>query len=181
MCKTYISSNRIYLRPFTESDTADVYSYRSLESVAKYQYWNPFTREDTVAFIRENTNSSLEARNTWIGLAIVDRSNDKLIGDCALRINEADAEIGCNISPLYQQKSYAKEAISLLCTFVFENTAVVEVFAVTDADNLASVSLLKAIGMHKDNKFEEKMICKGVLSIEHKYVIKRSEWVARQV
>lgn len=172
-----ISSKRVYLRPFNNDDVDAIYSYRSLESIAKYQYWEPYTKNDAVTFIEKNAGTSLEDRNVWIGLAIIGIDNGDLIGDCALRVGELDVEIGCNISPKYQQNGYAKEVISLLCSYIFANTTIGEIFAITDSQNIASVNLLTSIGFVKVEGFEEKLMCKGVLSTEHKYAIKREDWV----
>lgn len=177
MVKNTLSSDRIFLRSFQETDADAIFAYRSLEDIAKYQYWEPYNYEDTLNFIKNNLNSDLSNKETWVGLAIIDKSYQKLIGDCAIRINKNDAEIGCNISPEYQKFRYAKEALSLLIDYCFKNNAIDEIFGITDSGNTASIRLMQSMQMVKSDEFEEQIVCKGCISIEHKYFIKRSRYI----
>lgn len=169
-----LSSERILLRSIKESDAEAIFAYRSLKEVAKYQYWEPFTKEQTTTFVNNNKDSSLEKREEWIGLVIIHKKDCKLIGDCSLRIGAQSAEIGCNISPEYQNKGFAKEVLNILFEYTFKHTPIEEVFGITDSENKASIQLMESLGMSKSADFEERLICKGVLSIEHKYAIKKS-------
>ncbi len=47
----YISSDRILLRTIKESDVGAILSYRSLDEVARYQYWEPFTEDMALTFV----------------------------------------------------------------------------------------------------------------------------------
>lgn len=177
---THFSSERLLLRPFAESDTDSIHSYRSLECVAKYQYWHPFSKEEVVELIRKNMQQPVGIRGVWSGLAITCKDSSMLIGDCAFKLNDVNAEVGCNISPVYQQKGYAREALAILCTYIFKDiSGVSEIYAITDAENIASAKLLESIGMTKTRDHEEVVLCKGRLSVEHKYSIFRTAWLAR--
>ncbi|PXV68076.1 RimJ/RimL family protein N-acetyltransferase [Dysgonomonas alginatilytica] len=171
-----ISSQRILLRSIHETDLEAIYSYRSLEEVARYQYWEPFTKEQTADFIDKNKDSDLDKEGEWIGLAVINKQDNKLIGDCAVCVAECKAEIGFNISPDYQHKGFAKEVLNLLCDYYFNISGINEVFGITDSENTASIRLMESIGMVKSSDFEERLICKGVWSIEYKYVITKSDW-----
>lgn len=169
----YLYSDRISIRPIYQTDTDSIYAYRSLEEVARYQYWAPFSKEQTTKFVNQNKKENLNTRGKWIGLAIIYRDNGLLIGDCAIRINDDTAEIGCNISPEYQHKGLAKETIRLLIDYCFRKAEVKEVFGITDRENKASVQLMESLGMVKDSGFQEEIMCKGLLSVEHRYSIKK--------
>lgn len=166
-----LASERLYLRFFKPEDVIAVYDYRSLEEVARYQYWEPYTKEQAVAFVEQCINSEPDKKDEWIGLAIVDSINEKLIGDCALRISGQSAEIGCNISPEYQKQGFAKEALLLLVNYCIKLRDIREVFGITDSQNIASIRLMESIGMAKEPDFEESVICKGILSVEYKYCL----------
>lgn len=168
-----LSSERLILRPLTKQDASAVYAYRSLPEIAKYQYWQAFTLPQAVKFVNDNANTPLNKRGGWIGLAVILKENNNFIGDCALKIEGSDAEIGFNISPQYQKQGFAKEVIKMLAEYSFNTANAKKVIAVTDTQNTACVNLLKSAGFTKDLTFEEKLICKGVLSIEHKYFINR--------
>lgn len=171
MQKNTLSSQRITLRPFTSSDIEAVFSYRSLEQVAKYQYWHPYSKEDAASFIKNNAGATLSLRDKWIGLLIVSKENNFTIGDCALKIKGSTAEVGFNISPKYQRQGFGKEALKLLINYAFNTAKVRQVFAITDSQNTASIKLLEDAAMQKDPSFKNQIMCKGLPSTEYKYIL----------
>lgn len=171
MSRIIFNSDRILIRDIQVSDTDAVFSYRSLESIARFQYWEPYTREQTLEFIDKCKNPDLSKRGEWIGLAVIYKKNNELIGDCAIRIETESAEIGCNISPKYQKMEFATEALRALIHYSFDKIGVAEVYGITDSKNEVSVKLMESVGMTRLAEFEEKLICKGVECIEHKYSI----------
>jgi len=168
-----LETGRLYLRPFEEKDAETIYSYRSLEEVARFQYWEPYTSEQAASFVKQYAVFDFGKREEWIGLAIINKSDKKLIGDCALKINANSAEIGCNISPSFQKQGFAREILSRLLDYCLTLEGIREVYGITDAENIASIRLMKSIGMTRESEFEERAMCKGILSVEHKYNIKR--------
>lgn len=172
-----LESERIILRSIRENDVDAIFSYRSLDTVARYQYWEPYTIERAKEFVDQCKNTYLSQRGEWIGLAIIHKDSNKLIGDCALKIEGDSAEVGCNISPEFQGQGFAKEVLSTIIEYCFSNIdEVKEVFGITDSLNIASIRLMQSVGMIKVPDFEERIICKGLESIEHKYIIYRKEW-----
>lgn len=169
-------SDRIILRAISEMDTDAIYSYRSLPQVAKYQYWEPYTKSEVEEFVKEYLNQELNKVNEWTGLAIITKDEGVLIGDCALKVEKTKIEIGCNISPAYQRKGLGKETINILLEYAFNHLSVDEVLGITDSRNENSVRLLKSVGMVKDEGFENRIICKNEECIEHKYVINRDRY-----
>ncbi len=166
------NSDRILIRDIQEFDADAIFSYRSLESVARFQYWEPYTRGQTLEFINRCKNPDLSKNGEWIGMAIISKEHNQLIGDCALKVGEESAEIGCNISPLYQGKRFATEVLKALISYCFNRIDIKEVYGITDSENKASVRLMKSVGMSQLTEFEGKFICKGVECIEHKYFIR---------
>ena len=168
------NSDRIQIRDIRESDTDVIFSYRSLESVARYQYWEPYTRKQTLEFIDRCKNPNLSKKGEWIGMAIIAKELNLLIGDCSLKVGDGSAEIGCNISPLYQGKGFATEVLKMLISYCFNSIGIREVYGITDSENKASIRLMKSVGMIRLSEFEEKLICKGLECIEYKYSIRNN-------
>lgn len=166
---------RISLRTFKESDADAVYSYRSLKEVARFQYWEPFTRELSEAFVSQYLHADINRKGEWIGLAIVNTAEDEIIGDCAMRIDDNRAEVGCNITPACQHRGYAREALSLLLEHCFITMGVGEVVGITDSENIASISLMQSLGMMK-RPSEERVFCKGSWCTEYTYGITRTDY-----
>lgn len=169
-------SQRIYLRDIKPSDTDAIFSYRSLNDVAKYQYWKPYTREDALKFVEQCKDPDLNLRNEWIGLAVILKNTDRLIGDCSIKMNDKNAEVGCNIAPEYQHQGYAKEVLNLLLEICFNDSAIQEVSGIVDSENMTSIRLMESVGMSKLPDYEERIICKGEWCVEHKYVISASDY-----
>lgn len=163
----HILSERIIIREMQDADIDMIYSYRSLPEIARYQYWEPFTKEQTVDFVSKYKNPQIGKQEEWIGLAI--EKDGDLIGDCAFKISNGIMEIGCNISPEYQGMGLAKEALSTLINYCFENQDVNQIIGITDSQNSASIKLMESMGMRKDPDFENRIICKGEECIEYKY------------
>ncbi|NDV68316.1 GNAT family N-acetyltransferase [Dysgonomonas sp. 25] len=170
-----LSSDRVTLRSISETDVDAIFAYRSLESIARYQYWEPYTKDQAKEFVDRNKDAGLEKRGEWIGLAIIHRADKKLIGDCALKIEDTRAEIGCNISPDYQKQGLAKEVLRLLSDYCFNNTDVRIIEGITDSENKASIRLMESVGMAKVSDFEEKLICKGKPCVEYKYSLEKTK------
>ena len=170
------NSDRILIRDIQEYDFDAIFSYRSLESVARFQYWEPYTREQTLEFIDRCKNPDLSKKGEWIGMAIISKELNLLIGDCSLKVGEESAEIGCNISPVYQGKGFATEVLKILISYCFNSVGIKEVYGITDSENKASIRLMKSVGMIRLSEFEEKLICKGAECIEHKYSIRNNSY-----
>ena len=174
-----MESERILLRPFNKADTESILAYRSLPEVARYQYWKPFTKEQTLIFVIQHSDADLNKKGEWLALAIISKKENELIGDCALKISTKTAEIGCNIAPVHQHQGFAKETLELLFDYCFKNTDTDEIYGITDSENTASIKLMKSLNMLKITDFEEKTMCKGRLCTEHKYVIRKTDWYSK--
>lgn len=171
MNKKRIDSEKILLRVIEYDDWEDILLYRSLPCVARYQYWEPYTKADALNFVNQCCNTDLDVKDQWIGLTIVQKENGCIIGDCALKIRIDTAEIGCNISPNYQKRGLAQIVIQMLINYCIQCKNINKIFGITDSQNIASIRLMESVGMIKDPLFEEKGKCKGYPYIEHKYVI----------
>jgi RimJ/RimL family protein N-acetyltransferase len=160
-----IESKTVLLRRITDDDVDGIIFYRSIKEIAKYQYWEPFTREQTLDFINKYKIFRLNNQDEWNGLIIENVDNNEIIGDCAAKIQGCKLSIGCNISPQYQKQGFAKEALTLLINYYLRNWDINEVYGITDSRNIASIKLMQSLGMKK-TRYEEKVECKGDLCMK---------------
>ncbi len=172
-----MESGRIFLRSIHEADADAIFAYRSLPEVAKYQYWEPFTKEEIWLFVKEYSIPKFDVHLKWNALAVILKEGHQLIGDCSLKLVDNQVEIGCIIAPKYQHQGFANEALGLLIDYCFANMDIDEVYGITDSENRASIRLMESLHMVKSPDFEEKVVCKGLLSVEYKYAIKKSDSV----
>ena len=173
-----LQSKRLILRRFDDADLELLLSYRSDPKIAKYQLWEPFSKEDAVRFINEQKKTLFQP-GQWFGIAIENKEKRLLIGDCAIKIIEKDheqAEIGFNLSPEYQGNGFATEAVTCLVDFSFDKLGLQRISAITDCENKASIALLERIGMNREQHLLKSIWFKGHWGDEYIYGIHKNEW-----
>ncbi len=174
-----LMTDRIILRPFTQNDLEEFYKYRSDKEIARYQLWEPFSRQEAEEFLNEYKSLEYISPGKWNGLALGLKGSSELIGDCAFKIldNEfTQAEIGFNLSPQYQKRGLATEAVKRLVDYLFKELKLHRISAITDARNNAAASLLKRIGMRKEGYFIQNIWVKGKWGDEFLFAILKDEW-----
>lgn len=117
-----IETNRLQIRNLAIPDLADFHFYRSNPKVTKYQGFDVMTEEQARSFIEDNATKQFGQAGEWVQYAIAEKTAGKLIGDCAIKLDQYDirlGEIGITISPHEQKKGYAKEALIGILNFLF--------------------------------------------------------------
>jgi RimJ/RimL family protein N-acetyltransferase len=178
-----LSSERLILRRFTDSDLAPFLAYRNDPAISKYQSWDVFSREEALRFIKEQKSLEPCLPGRWFQFAIELKQTRALIGDCALKVDAQDerqAEIGFTLARAYQGKGYASEAVSRLLDFLFQDRGLHRVVAITDCENQSSVALLERTGMRREGHFIQNIWFKGKWADEYSYAILRTEWLAKR-
>jgi RimJ/RimL family protein N-acetyltransferase len=179
--KLEFTTDRLILRSLEETDLEDFLEYRSDPEIARYQSFEPFNREEAAAYIACMKDRQFGGLDQWVQLAIVLKSNSKLIGDCGVGLSEQDgltAEIGCSISRAYQGNGYAAEALSAVMKFLFETAEVSRVIAVTDVLNGPSIKMIEALGFKDEDRVTKDVIFKGSPGKEFHYVFAKERWGA---
>lgn len=174
-----LSTQRLTIRPLTMSDLDDFHAYRCDPEVSKYQGFETMNREEAETFIASNINRSLGVPGQWVQYAIALKSAGKVIGDCALRLKAPDpriAEIGITIAPEEQQKGFASEVLRGLLAFLFDQQNIHRVVETVDADNQASIQLLKSLGFRLEGHFIENIFFKGKWGSEMQFAMLKREW-----
>lgn len=174
-----IETSRLNIRQLGISDLNDFHIYRSNPEVTKYQGFDVMTIETAETFIKDNSTKEFGKAGEWVQYAIENKETGKLIGDCAIKLDRYDiriAEIGITISHLEQKKGFTKEALLGILSFLFDSKEVHRVVEIVDAENLASLSLLKSIGFRKEGHFIENIFFKGKWGSEFQYAMLKREW-----
>ncbi|MGB7539708.1 MAG: GNAT family N-acetyltransferase, partial [Anaerolineales bacterium] len=117
-----LSTRRLNLRPLQAEDAETMFRYRSRPDVSRYQVWRPADISEVRAFIEKQSGIAPGARGTWYSLAMTLRENGMMIGDVGLHfpeIESAQMEIGITLSPAFQRRGLAAEALEEVCRFVF--------------------------------------------------------------
>lgn len=137
------------------------------------------TIEQAEEFIKGQLEKEFGKAGEWVQYGIEDQATAKLIGDCAIKLDQYDtriAEIGITISHLEQKKGYAKEVLSGILAFLFDTKEIHRVVGIVDAENIASINLLKSIGFKQEGHFIENIFFKGKWGSEFQYAMLKREW-----
>lgn len=179
MEKLVIESERLLIRNLKNSDLDNFHSYRSNPEVTKYQGFDVMNMAAAEAFIAGQIDKMFGEPGAWVQYAIENKETAQLIGDCAIKLDAYDprmAEIGMTIAPQHQQKGYAKEAMSAILNFLFKVKGLHRVVETVDAENIASINLLKSLNFRQEGHFIENIFFKGKWGSEFQYAMLKREW-----
>jgi RimJ/RimL family protein N-acetyltransferase len=181
---TELVSDRIALRRFVPADLTVFVRYRSDPEVARYQTWDaPYPRSSGERFISEQAEQHPDTAAEWFQYAMVLRSTNELIGDCASGTDANDpriAEIGFTVRPEFQGHGYATEGAGALIGYLFGERGKHRLTARCDARNDASVRVLERLGMRREGHLRESTWVKGEWTDDLLYAMLDYEWAARR-
>ena len=178
-----IQTKRLNIRHLKLSDLSDFHIYRSNPEVTKYQGFDVMTIEQAQDFIKDNSTKSFGKAGEWVQYGVENLETKQLIGDCAIKLDLHDtriAEIGITISHLEQRNGFAKEVLLAILTFLFDTNQIHRVVEIVDAENIASINLLKSIGFRQEGYFIENVFFKGKWGSEFQYAMLKREWDNRK-
>jgi len=179
-----VRTARLLLRPLDRvTDVDAVHAYQSLPEVCRYIPFAPRSREEVAERLSdpERTRSAFTDAGQAIDLAIVRRSDQRLIGDLMVMWNSAvhrAGEIGYVIHPDFQGNGYATEAAAAGLAIAFDVLDLHRVIGRIDARNPASAAVLRGIGMRHEATLVENEWFKHEWSTEMSFAILAAEWRA---
>jgi RimJ/RimL family protein N-acetyltransferase len=180
---TLLTSDRIALRRFGPGDLDCFVRYRSDPTVARYQSWDaPYPRSAGERLIAGMAERHPDIPGQWFQYAMVLRSTNEFIGDCASGTDADDprlAEIGFTVRPEHQGHGYATEGARTLLGYLFGARGKHRVTARCDARNAASARVLERLGMRREGHLRESSWAHGEWTDDLLYAMLDYEWAAR--
>ena len=170
-------TERLILRPFTPADVEAVHGYQSLEVVARYQMWEPRTRDQVTTELAKWISQSPD--DPSMSYAVTLKETGALIGDVSLMHRDKEArqgEIGYSFNPEFAGHGYATEAAAALLQLGFGELKLHRIFGRCDARNEPSWRVMERIGMRREAHFREHAIFKGDWDEEFYCAMLSSEW-----
>jgi [ribosomal protein S5]-alanine N-acetyltransferase len=153
-----IETPRLILREFREDDWPAVLDYWNDPGSQRYNPDLPdrerFVRDLVAMFVASQAE---EPRRRW-QLALVNKQDGRLIGNCGIRVNNPDlgeANIGYELNPRDWGNGYATEAATAIVRFGFEELKLHRIWAECVADNTGSARVLEKLGMRREAHFRE--------------------------
>ena len=171
--KHFFVSQRLIARRFTPLDLDVFVAMRADPEVARFQNWENFTEDDGRAFLEWNAQRN-PGEQGWFQFALERAEDRRFIGDCGLKISEADnrlAQIGYTLAPQYWSHGYAQEAVRALIDYAFSNFPIHRITASVDPRNVASVRVLEKSGFAKEAHFRQSEWFKGAWADDAIYAV----------
>lgn len=179
-----LETERLWLRPFVESDLDAMLAMYGREDVNRYLDWRPRSAEEVRAQLaRIAPFTEFDGGHDAIRLAALLQATGELIGDVSLwRPSEGRdlAEIGFVFHPDHHGHGYATEAMRELLRIGFERGGVHRIYGQCDARNRASAALMERLGMRQEAHLRENLFIKGEWTDELDFAILDREWRAAQ-
>ncbi|WP_009964945.1 GNAT family N-acetyltransferase [Verrucomicrobium spinosum] len=177
----HLTSARLLLRPLHPGDAEALCAYRSLPEVARYQSWESFGPDDAARLIEAQRTAQPDVPGTWFQLAFVETATGRVIGDCGLHCLQEDGrqmEMGITLSPQYQGRGYATEAVECVLHYLFGTLHKHRVLASTDALNHRAAALFRRLGFRQEAHLVESLWFKGQWGSEYLFALLKREWEA---
>ena len=155
-----IETERLRLRPFLETDAADVYEYLKAPAVNCFASMQLRSLDEAQAEVQKRLGE------TEYYFAIVLKDGGKVIGEIFAYPETGEPHADANaardtFSPCwmlhedYQGKGYAFEAAHAFFGYLFSQKGARRIYAYTEDDNLASQRLCEKLGMRREGVFLE--------------------------
>lgn len=179
-----LTSPRITLRDFRESDADAFFAMFSDDRVTEFYDCNTFTnveqaQELVAANMRRNAAQD-GAGLRWV-ICLAD-SPERAIGSCgvhAINKNFHSMEIGYDLHPMVWGYEYAFEAVSTMLGFCFSSHIPIHVnrvSATTDLDSHKSIALLRRLGFSEEGVLRQYGYWKNRFNDVRLFSLLREDW-----
>jgi [ribosomal protein S5]-alanine N-acetyltransferase len=142
-----ISTQRLIIRPFLETDYQDLYEYLSRKETYRFERGEPISLEKAQEFAHDWSKGT----NFW---AATLKTSLKLIGHISL-FPERPAvfrtwQIGYIFNPDFHNLGYASEATLAVIKYTFSELGAHRIVACCSPDNIPSWKVMEKCGMKKE-------------------------------
>ena len=174
-----LTTERLLLRDFVESDRESVLAYQQDPLYLRYYEWTSRTAEDVRQFIQVFLDQQKQDPRIKFQFAVTLKPTGRLIGNCGVRRDSPDAyegDIGYEFDPRFWGKGYATEAARAVLGFGFSQMGLHRISAWCIADNTGSARVLEKLGMRQEGRLREHDYFKGRWWDILLYAILYDEW-----
>ncbi|MGM0554983.1 MAG: GNAT family N-acetyltransferase [Myxococcota bacterium] len=147
------TTRRLTLRPPTPEDAQSVFEqWASDPEVTRFLLWPTHQEvEDTRAFLRgcQQAWAERDGRFPWVLTRIDDPTP---VGMLELNVDGHAVSVGYVISPQFQGRGYATEALVHVIEVALGKRSIWRVWATTDVENVASARVMEKAGMQREGR-----------------------------
>jgi Acetyltransferases, including N-acetylases of ribosomal proteins len=174
-----LTTERLILREFVEEDWKAVLEYQSDPLYLRYYAWTGRTQAEVQEFVGWFLASQQECPRAKLQLAVTLREDNRLIGNCGVRINDVvlrEGNIGYELDPRYWGNGFATEAAREIVRFGFEDLGLHRIWSWCVADNIGSARVLEKIGFRQEGCLREKEFYKDRWWDQRVFALLDHEW-----
>lgn len=172
-------TTRLRIDALRNDDADALFAYRADPAVARFQGWCPGNVAEARNFIDAQGRVAADHPDGWMQRAIRRRDDGLLIGDLGVYLPDDthDAvEFGISLAPAHQGQGHAREAGAALFAHVFGTLARHRIRASVDPRNLASMALLRALGMRQEAHHRQSLWLRDEWVDDVIFAMLASEW-----
>ncbi len=179
-----ISTDRLTIRRWKESDWKDQVEYTTDEGVAQYEFWDNTTwakESKIVEWIRSQNTLEIPTLGIWVEFALELKDQGKVIGDVGIKYlsdENRTAEVGWTLNPRFQKEGFATEAATAFITACCESLKLHRITSRCDARNRDSYRLMERLGFRREAHHVKACFVKDKWCDEFVYAILNTEWHA---
>lgn len=143
-----LTTERLVLRNFCKNDLDELFDYRNDARSNQFQRGQLRARDDLEALIARRANDALDGVHSG-QFAIALRSDDTLIGEITVLIDENAVSLGYTLSYKHHRNGYATEILAALIARLRALNPKCAFTAQIEPKNVASIALVEKLGFHK--------------------------------
>ena len=147
-----LQTSRLLIRRFCASDVETLFEYRNDSRCSRYQRYGDTSKACLERFVRDYSDCDFLSTQVEQHYAIVCIENGCMIGDLSVFYTEKDNcfTLGITIAPAFQRKGYAYELLSGVVTQIRQRYPSVEIVALIEKGNDASISSFQKLGFAEE-------------------------------
>jgi aminoglycoside 6'-N-acetyltransferase len=152
-----IVTERLMLRRSRADDAETISAYRSDPDVHRYQGWDRTDPDGIREEIERMGDRPPGDPAGWVQLSVEERATGALVGDVGLSPAEGEPgviKLGYTISPAFQGRGYATEAVAALVTYAFESLQADVVRVYANEANVPSIRVAQKAGLRLIERIE---------------------------
>jgi [ribosomal protein S5]-alanine N-acetyltransferase len=158
-----LETPRLRLRPYRAEDVGAMFALYSDPRVMRYWSFPPWTELDQARAYLDRALAGMDSGEIF-PWAIAERESDRLIGALtlfSLHVEQLRAEVGYSLSPDYQGRGLAAEALRCGLACAVDSLGLVRVEADIDPRNEASARLLEKVGFVREGLLRKRWRVNG--------------------
>ena len=174
-----LETSRLRLRPYRMDDAEAMFALYSDPRVMRYWSFPAWTERAQASTYLTMALAAMDSGEIF-PWAIADRGSDRLIGALtlfSLHTAQRRAEIGYSLSPDYQGRGLATEALRQGLGFAFDELGLVRIEADIDPRNTSSWRLLERIGFVREGLLRKRWRVNGEICDTAFYGLLEEEFI----